>query len=122
MSEAIFEQVEEQPKFVVDNDQKAEWCLTKIREAQAEIIKAYNNYRSAIDRLADYNTVIIRNARQVLDGKLYAYQRGETSLLEVINAQHTYNELQQAYAECLHSCMSAWVELERCAGTGQFGM
>ena len=92
------------------------------QQAQAEIIKAYNNYRSAIDRLADYNTVIIRNARQVLDGKLYAYQRGETSLLEVINAQHTYNELQQAYAECLHSCMSAWVELERCAGTGQFGM
>lgn len=36
MSEAIFEQVEEQPKFVVDNDQKAEWCLTKIREAQAD--------------------------------------------------------------------------------------
>ena len=92
------------------------------QQAQAEIIKAYNNYRSAIDRLADYNTVIIRNARQVLDGKLYAYQRGETSLLEVINAQHTYNELQQAYAECLHNCMSAWVELERCAGTGQFGM
>lgn len=36
MSEAIFEQVEEQPKFFVDNDQKAEWCLQKIREAQAD--------------------------------------------------------------------------------------
>lgn len=92
------------------------------QQAQAEIIKAHNNYRSALSRLTDYNTVIILNARQVLDGKMYAYRRGETSLLEVINAQHTYNELQQAYAQCLHSCMSAWVELERCAGTGQFSV
>lgn len=86
------------------------------QQAQAEIIKAYNNYRSALDRLANYNTVIAGNARQVLEGKTYAYMRGETSLLEVINAQHTYNELQQAYAECLHQCMTAWVELERAAG------
>ncbi len=86
------------------------------QQAQTEIIKAYNNYRSALDRLANYNTVIAGNARQVLEGKTYAYMRGETSLLEVINAQHTYNELQQAYAECLHECMTAWVELERAAG------
>lgn len=86
------------------------------QQAQAEIIKAYNNYRSALDRLTDYNTVISSNAQQVLEGKTYAYMRGETSLLEVINAQHTYNELQQAYAECLHECMTAWVELERAAG------
>ena len=86
------------------------------QQAQTEIIKAYNNYRSALDRLANYNTVIAGNARQVLEGKTYAYMRGETSLLEVINAQHTYNELQQAYAECLHECMTAWVALERAAG------
>ena len=86
------------------------------QQAQAEIIKAYNNYRSALDRLADYNTVIASNAQQVLEGKTYAYMRGETSLLEVINAQHTYNEIQQSYAECIHDCMTAWVELERAAG------
>lgn len=92
------------------------------QQAQTEIIKAYNDYSSALARLSDYNTVIIHNARQVLDGKMYAYQRGETSLLEVINAQHTYNELQQSYAECLHQCMTAWVELERCAGTGHIDL
>lgn len=36
MSEAIFEAVEEQPTFTVDNDQKAEWCLKKIKEAKAD--------------------------------------------------------------------------------------
>ncbi len=85
-------------------------------QAQAEIIQAYNNYRSSLDRMSDYNTVILNNAQQVLEGKTYAYMRGETSLLEVINAQHTYNEIQQSYAECIHDCMVAWVELERAAG------
>ena len=86
------------------------------RQARSEIMQAYNSYQSALRRLASYNTLIMDNARQVLDGKMYAYQRGETSLLDVISAQHTYNEIRQAYAECLHDCLSAWVELERSAG------
>ena len=83
---------------------------------QAEVIQAYNSYTSAISRLDNYNASVMASAQQVLEGKRYAYHRGETSLLDLINAQHTYNEIQQAYAECLHDCMSAWVELERSAG------
>ena len=83
---------------------------------QAEIIQAYNNYQAALSRLHNYDALIMDNAGQVLEGKSYAYQRGETSLLDLINARHTYNQIQQAYAECLHDCMSAWVELQRSAG------
>lgn len=86
------------------------------RQVQAEIIQAYNNYTSALSRLENYGASVMSSAEQVLEGKRYAYHRGETSLLDLINAQHTYNEIQQAYAECLHDCMSAWVELERSAG------
>ena len=86
------------------------------RQVQAEIIQAYNNYQAALSRLDSYDALIMDNASQVLEGKRYAYQRGETSLLDLINAQHTYNEIQQAYAECLHDCMSAWLELQRSAG------
>ena len=56
------------------------------QQAQAEIIQAYNNYRSAVSRLANYDAPIMQNARQMLDGKRYAYHRGETSLLG-----HYYN-------------------------------
>lgn len=86
------------------------------RQAQAEIIQAYNSYTTALGRLRSYDASIIEGARQVLEGKQYAYHRGETSLLDLINAQHTYNEVRQAYAESLHDCMSAWVELQRSAG------
>ena len=63
-----------------------------------------------------YNEVLMISAQQVLDGKLYAYQRGETSLLEVLTAQHTFNEIQKDYATCVYDCMVALVELERSIG------
>ena len=86
------------------------------RQAQAEIIQAYNSYQSALSRLGSYDASIMASAQQVLEGKRYAYHRGETPLLDLINAQHTYNEIQQAYAECLHDCMAAWVQLQLSAG------
>ena len=30
---------EEEQRFIVDDDQKAEWCLGKIREAREEMMK-----------------------------------------------------------------------------------
>ena len=85
-------------------------------QVKAEVVCAYNNYQAARERAKRFSTTLMENARQVLDGKLYAYRRGETSLLEVLNAQHTYNEIQEAYAECLHDCMVALTELQRAAG------
>lgn len=73
-------------------------------------------YVAARQRANSFNGTLMANARQVLQGKLYAYHRGETSLLEVLNAQRTYNEVQQAYAECLHESLVAWVELYRATG------
>ena len=86
------------------------------RQVQAEIIQAYNNYTSALSRLDNYNSSVMTDAFQRLEGKRYAYHRGETSLLDLINAQHTYNEIREAYAECLHDCMVALAELHRAAG------
>ncbi|MBP5211126.1 MAG: TolC family protein [Bacteroidales bacterium] len=82
----------------------------------SEIVQAYNNYESARIKVADYDSLLMESAKRVLDGRMYAYTRGEISLLEVLNAQSTYSDVARAYAEILHDCMSAWVELERSAG------
>ena len=84
-------------------------------QIQAEILQAYNNYLSAINRVEDFDTFLLENAKLVLEGRIYAYSRGETSLLEVINAQHTYNETLTANANALHDSMQAWVELNHAA-------
>ncbi len=92
------------------------------RQARAEIVKAYNSYQSAVSRMSQFSTSIMNDAQLVLQGKIYAYNRGETSLLEVINAQHTYNEMRQSYAECLHQCVTALIELEHSAGLNSFNL
>jgi cobalt-zinc-cadmium efflux system outer membrane protein len=86
------------------------------RQVQAEIIQAYNLYTTTLSRLDSYGTTVMASALQMLEGKRYAYHRGETSLLDLINAQHTYNQIQQDYTECLHDCMAAYIELLRSAG------
>ena len=83
---------------------------------QSEVVRSYNDYQSSLERAQAYGKVLISEAQQVLNGKLYAYQRGDTSLLDVLVAQHTYNEMQEEYAQSLYDCMAALVELERAAG------
>ena len=97
--------------------QQAQLQSLSIRNSiQGEVIRAYNVYQASLQKLRNYNEVLMTSAQQVLNGKLYAYQRGETSLLEVLIAQHTYNELQKDYATSVYDCMVALVELERSIG------
>lgn len=90
------------------------------QQVQVEILQAYNTYEAALMRANDFDSYLMDNAQQVLNGRLYAYQRGETTLLEVLNAQHTYNDILQAYATALYESMAAWVELNRAAAVWDF--
>ncbi len=83
---------------------------------QNEVIQAYNQYISLCKQVENYNQGLLEQAKTVLNGKIYSYSRGETSLLEVLNAQRTYNDLQNSYYETLYNCYAALVELERAVG------
>ncbi|MBQ7550895.1 MAG: TolC family protein [Bacteroidales bacterium] len=97
--------------------QQAKLQSQSIRNSiQGEVVRAYNVYQASLQKVKVYNDVLMVNAQEVLDGKLYAYQRGETSLLEVLTAQHTFNEIQKDYATCVYDCMVALIELERSIG------
>jgi outer membrane protein, heavy metal efflux system len=83
---------------------------------QNEVIQAFNNYKSLCRQVENFNQGLLEQSKLVLNGKIYSYNRGETSLLEVLNAQRTYNELQISYIETLFSCYAALVELEKISG------
>jgi len=85
-------------------------------QIQSEITQAYFNYLAQQKKVQQFNNGLLVEAKAVLDGKIYSYQRGETSLLEVLNAQRTYNDVQQAYYQTLYNYAAALVELERAAG------
>ena len=67
-------------------------------------------------QVQQFQSGLLLEAKRVLDGKVYAYQRGKTSLLEVLNAQRTYNTIRMDYFTTLYSYASALVQLERAAG------
>lgn len=98
-------------------NQQAELQYRQIElQIQTEITQAYFNYQALQKQVQQFNNGLLTEAKAVLDGKIYSYQRGETSLLEVLNAQRTYNEVQQAYYQTLYNYAVALVELERAAG------
>ena len=85
-------------------------------EVQTSVIQSLRQYKSMLEQVKNFENGLLQDAKTVIDGKIYSYERGETSLLEVLNARHTYDELQANYIETLYNCAAALVELERNAG------
>jgi cobalt-zinc-cadmium efflux system outer membrane protein len=81
-----------------------------------EVKKVFAQYNISCKKVGQYETGLLNNAKQVLDGKIYSYKRGETSLLEVLNAQRTYNDVRTSYFETLYNNAVAFIELERTVG------
>lgn len=88
-----------------------------VLEVQNEIMKAYYDYETTTKQVNYYKKGILKQAQDVLKAKTYSYQRGDTSLLEVLNAQRTYDDVQSLYYETLFNYTSAWVNLQKSIGT-----
>jgi cobalt-zinc-cadmium efflux system outer membrane protein len=87
-----------------------------LQKITTEIITAYQNYITTERQVINFKSNLLLQSENVLKGKIYSYDRGETSLLEVLNAQRTFNEIQSSYIEILADNYMALVELERAAG------
>ncbi len=85
-------------------------------QIQTEVTASWFNYRAAQKQAMQYRSGLLTEAERILNGKIYSYKRGQTSLLEVLNAQRTYNDLQQNYYQSLFNYAAALVNLERAAG------
>ena len=85
-------------------------------EVQTSVIQSLRQYNSMLEQVKNFENGMLQDAKTVIDGKIYSYERGETSLLEVLNAQRTNDEIQENYIETLFRCIAALVELERNVG------
>jgi outer membrane protein, heavy metal efflux system len=103
MSEALIRQ----------NEKQLEDVTLQIR---TEIYQAWNLYHVYCRQVANFERGLLKSASDVMNGKIYSYKRGETSLLEVLNARRTYNDIQTAYYEAIFNRASALVNLEKAAG------
>ena len=81
-------------------------------QVEAEVRDAYSRYQASVLRLKLYQGGVLKEAERVLQARLYAYQRGGASLLEVIDAQKTSASIYLAYSQALADHANALVTLE----------
>ena len=84
-------------------------------QVEQEVRDAYSRYQAAVLRLELYRGGMLKDADRVLEARLYAYQRGGATLLEVIDAQRTSAEVYLAYSQALADHAHALVTLELAA-------
>jgi len=82
---------------------------------EVEVRDAYSKYLAAVRRLQLYRGGLLKDAGRVLDARLYAYQRGGSTLLELIDAQRTDTDVHLAYSQALADHARALVSLEQAA-------
>lgn len=85
-------------------------------QIQAEISQAWFNYEAEKKKVVQYKTGVLEESQKVLDGMVYKYKRGETSILDVLIAQRTYNGVQQEYLETMKRYVASLVSLEKACG------
>jgi cobalt-zinc-cadmium efflux system outer membrane protein len=113
----------------LSNINKRDLMAAKFAEAQAdkaaeatelkavtEVRQAYTRYNLARAAVSQYSGELLQDADRVLNAKLYSYQRGSTSLLEVLDAQRANNDTYLAYFDALSERAKAQVAIEQAAG------
>lgn len=83
---------------------------------KTEVYQAYAQFQASQKQIKQFDLELLQSARRILDGKTYSYRRGETSLLEVLNAQRTFNEVQENYYETQYAYEASLIELQRVLG------
>lgn len=85
-------------------------------QVRTEISQAWYNFEAEKKKANQYKTGMLEESQKVLDGMVYKYKRGESSILDVLIAQRTHNDVRKQYLETMKGYASALVELEKACG------
>ena len=92
--------------------------LTDVVHAQVfgDVDSAYTQIDSNLILLRPYKAKYLIQATRVRDTVTYAYQRGGASLLDLLNAQNDYRNVQLAYLQLIGSYLTAASQLNLAVG------
>jgi len=88
------------------------------QKAEIDVRTALTRYQLAQERVARFQSDTLTGADKVLAAKRFSYQRGQTTLLDLLAAQRSANEVYLAYYDALSDAAKALIELERSANCG----
>lgn len=92
-------------------EQSAEW------KAVIDVRQAWSAYQAAVTQLAQYTGGVLLEAEQVRRAKLYSYQHGAASLLDVLTAEQTANDVFLASYDAEQQYAHALINLGQSTGT-----
>ncbi len=90
--------------------QSSEW------KAALDVRQAWTTYQSAVAALAQYQSGVLLDAERVRRAKLYSYQRGSSSLLDVLTAEQAANDVYIASYDAQQQYGHALVTLGQASG------
>jgi cobalt-zinc-cadmium efflux system outer membrane protein len=85
------------------------------RAVEVEVRQAVVRYDAAAARVRLYTQGMLGDAQQVLERTLFNFRRGGSSLVEVLVAQRTANDVTLAYLDALSEAARAAVDVEQAA-------
>lgn len=86
-------------------------------KVEVEVRSAVTKYEAAAARVKLYTGGVLHDADQVLEKTLYNFQRGGATLVEVLVAQRTDNDVYLSYYDALADAAHALVAVEQAVGT-----
>jgi cobalt-zinc-cadmium efflux system outer membrane protein len=106
----------EKQRTLIDIDRNQQ--LTEAARAQvfSDVDSAYEQVRSNIALLVPYRDKYKDQATRVRDTVTYAYQRGNVSLMDFLNAQSDYRVVQLAYLQLIGSYLTSTGQLNFAVG------
>jgi cobalt-zinc-cadmium efflux system outer membrane protein len=87
------------------------------RQVLQDVETAYASVRSSQNRVSLYERTYLSRVKDSRDTAEFAFQRGATSLLDLLDAERTYRAIQLAYRQELAAYMTNLAELESAVGT-----
>jgi outer membrane protein, heavy metal efflux system len=91
--------------------QSAEW------KAAIDVRQAWSAYQAAVVQLAQYTGGVLLDAERVRRAKLYSYQHGSASLLDVLTAEQAANDVYIASYDAQQQYGHALIGLGQATGT-----
>ncbi len=85
-------------------------------DAEAGLRSAWEKFLLQNRNRMLFTETILEDAERVRDAIVYSYQRGDVSLLEVLEAQRTLNEVYMNYYETLSQHAGSIIELSKVSG------
>lgn len=86
------------------------------REVTTEVINAFNEYKATDRKLKFFTAGIVKTAKEVLDEKRNDYLKGDIHLIEVLDAQRSYDEILHSLYSVIYDKSMALVKLETAMG------